>query len=62
MVRLLTVHEFVESCNRHCLVRKERCTRYNGAKDYLSHLELRFEHRKDFLACDRQRRSRASRF
>ena len=48
MVRLLTVHEFVESCNRHCLVRKERCTRYNGAKDYLSHLELRFEHRKDF--------------
>ncbi|MGI6083641.1 MAG: hypothetical protein ACOYEP_12310 [Limnochordia bacterium] len=62
MVRLLTVHEFMEACDRLCLVRKERCTRYNSARDYLSYLELRFEHRKDFLACDRQRRSGVSRF
>jgi hypothetical protein len=61
MVRLLTVHEFVEACNRECLVRKERCARYNSAREYLPHLELRFEHRKDFVACERQDRGKVPR-
>lgn len=62
MARLLTVHEFVDTCNRECLVHKHRCTRYRTVREYLTHLELRFETRKDVVACEVVPRSKGQRF
>lgn len=52
MVPFITVREFLETCNRGCLVRKERCTRYRTVHGYLVDLETRFEKRKDVIPCD----------
>lgn len=52
MVRLLTVHEFVDACDKKCITHKDRCERYHSVKDYLPTLETRHEHRKDILACE----------
>ena len=52
MARLVTVHEFVDKCNKECVSRKFRCTRYNTVREYLSNLETRFERRKDVQACE----------
>lgn len=52
MVQLITIHEFVDACNRKCVTQKDRCVRYNSAKEYLTTMETRHEHRKDMFACE----------
>lgn len=52
MERLVTVHEFVDQCNRRCLTEKERCVRYASMKTYIVDLETRHERRKDCVPCD----------
>ncbi|HHW09190.1 MAG TPA: hypothetical protein GXX29_04380 [Firmicutes bacterium] len=52
MGRLVTAHEFVDKCNKECLSRKYRCARYKTVREYLTHLETRFERRKDVQACE----------
>lgn len=52
MAQLITVHEFVDSCNHKCVVRKERCARYHTVRGYLTNLETRFEQRRDVIPCE----------
>jgi hypothetical protein len=52
MKRLVTVHEFVDQCDRKCLTEKERCVRYTSVKTYIPHMETRHEQRRDCVPCD----------